>query len=197
MRCFLVLLLGVFVINSGVSMADRSTCSVLFEVRDGDTVNPWRTVNDGVMGGRSSGGSFVQDGQLSFKGATNTRGGGFSSIRLPLAAGAMAHTDYLKVSMKRDARRYSMTLRTNVTSWGRPVAFRADLHDGPKGEWGDGILRFEELKASIWGRAVRGASFDPAEVREISFIIYDGEDGPFHLDVKRIEACQSAMSPVS
>lgn len=178
-------------------MADRAVCSVLFEVRDVDTANPWRTVNDDVMGGRSSGGSFVKDGQLSFKGETNTRGGGFSSIRLPVAAGAMAQTDYLKVSMKRDSRRYSMTLRTDITSWGRPVAFRADLRNAPDGEWGEGVLRYNELKASIRGRAVRGASFDPSEVREISFIVYDGEDGPFHLDVKRIEACKSALSPVS
>lgn len=82
-----------------------------------------------------------------------------------------------------------MTLRTNVTSYQRRIAFRSALVGAPEGEWGDGILSFNTLKASIWGRPVPEAVFDPAEVVEIGLIIYDGNDGPFEMQLKRIEAC--------
>ena len=166
------------------------TCKTLVEHSVADTRNPWVTVNDGVMGGLSDGGSDLREGVLSFTGVTNTNGGGFSSIRLPVPRGGMAGAQYLKVQMKRDARDYSLTLRTNVRSYGRRIAFRAPIVGAPEGAWGDGVLSFETLKASIWGRPVRNAVFDPAEVVEIGLIIYDGKDGPFEMQLKRIQACR-------
>ena len=41
----------------------------------------WYVVNDNVMGGRSDGGFELEQETLVFAGNTNTRGGGFSSIR--------------------------------------------------------------------------------------------------------------------
>ncbi|MEM9179727.1 MAG: CIA30 family protein [Pseudomonadota bacterium] len=171
-------------------MAETESCKTLLEHFEGETDNPWRTVNDGVMGGLSSGGSVLQNGALTFSGVTNTNGGGFSSLRIPLLPGAMAGADRLKVYMKRDARTYSITLRTNVTSYGRRIAFRAPITGANEGEWSHGELAFDTLKASIWGRPVPGADFDPSEVVEIGLIIYDGKDGPFEMQLKRIEACR-------
>ncbi|MEL6825954.1 MAG: CIA30 family protein [Pseudomonadota bacterium] len=170
-------------------MAEAQSCKTLLEHSPNDTANPWRTVNDGVMGGLSDGGSVLEDGALTFAGVTNTNGGGFSSIRLRVAPGSMAGADRLKVHMKRDARTYSMTLRTNVMSYGRRIAFRAPIVTSSEDEWGDGVLAFDTLKASIWGRSVPDAFFDPGEVVEIGLIIYDGKDGPFEMQLKRIEAC--------
>jgi NADH dehydrogenase [ubiquinone] 1 alpha subcomplex assembly factor 1 len=166
------------------------TCTTLIDHSNTEQGNPWVTVNDGVMGGLSDGGSSVGDGVLSFAGVTNTNGGGFSSIRLPIPRGAMAGAQYLKVEMKRDARDYSLTLRTNVRSYGRRIAFRAPIKGAPEGAWGDGVLSFDDLRASIWGRPVRNAVFDPAETVEIGLIIYDGKDGPFKMQLKRIQACR-------
>ena len=178
-------------------MAETESCKTLLEHFDGETDNPWRTVNDGVMGGLSDGGSVLENGALTFSGVTNTNGGGFSSIRMRMAPGAMAGTNRLKVHMKRDARVYSMTLRTNVTSYQRRIAFRSEITGAPEGEWGDGILSFDSLKASIWGRPIPDAIFDPNEVVEIGLIIYDGKDGPFEMQLKRIEACHSTTNNVT
>lgn len=174
---------------TGAGEAETMKCTTLLEHTEADTKNPWQTVNDGVMGGLSSGGSILEDGELVFKGVTNTNGGGFSSIRISVPRGAMAGADSLRVHMKRDARAYSMTLRTNVTSYGRRIAFRTEIEGAPEGEWGDGILKFDNLKASIWGRSVPDAVFDPAEVVELGLIIYDGKDGPFEMKMSKIEAC--------
>ena len=121
MRIIMTALLALCLIGSP-AMAETMTCKTLIEHSEADTENPWQTVNDGVMGGLSSGGSILSDGVLLFKGVTNTNGGGFSSIRMTLPRGAMAGADHLKVRMKRDARAYSMTLRTNVRSFGRRFA---------------------------------------------------------------------------
>ncbi len=188
MRTAILALVSLSLIG-GPAVAETESCKTLLEHFDGETDNPWQTVNDGVMGGLSDGGSVLNNGTLTFSGVTNTNGGGFSSIRMRVAPGLMAGADRLKVHMKRDARIYSMTLRTNATSYRRRIAFRSSLEGAPEGEWGDGILSFDTLRASIWGRAVPDAVFDPSEVVEIGLIIYDGKDGPFEMQLKRIEAC--------
>lgn len=197
MRIIFLSVLLAPILFQGVVMADQSTCTTIIEHSENDETNPWRTVNDGVMGGLSEGGSFLQEDHLSFVGNTNTNGGGFSSVRLRVEPGLMADTDHLRLWMRPDGRRYSVTMRTDVTYRGRPVAFRADIASGEPGEWGQGILDYADLKASIFGRAVYGAEFDPASVREVSLIIYDGLDGPFRMDLKRIEACADMKNTVS
>ncbi|MEM7327373.1 MAG: CIA30 family protein [Pseudomonadota bacterium] len=180
-------------LSGGLGLAQEPACRTVVEHSAADAQNPWQTVNDGVMGGLSIGGSTLQGETLSFTGVTNTDGGGFSSIRLGIPRGSLAGADHLKIHMKRDARAYSMTLRTNARSFGRRIAFRSEILGAPEGVWGDGILSFDSLRASIWGRSVPDAVFDPSETVEIGLIIYDGKDGPFELQLKRIEACQSAV----
>lgn len=174
-------------------MAKEESCTTIIAHSSEETQNPWQTVNDGVMGGRSVGGSKLDGGVLSFSGVTNTDGGGFSSIRLSIPRGALAGADYLKLDMKRDARAYSMTLRTNARSFGRQIAFRGPIRDAPVSAWGDGFLLFDTLQASIRGRAIPNARFDPGEAVEIGLILYDGRDGPFEMHLKRIEACKSPV----
>lgn len=174
-------------------MAEEESCTTIIEHSGEETQNPWQTVNDGVMGGLSMGGSKLDGGVLSFSGVTNTDGGGFSSIRLAIPRGALAGAEFLKVRMRRDARAYSMTLRTNARSFGRRIAFRGPIQGAPESNWGNGILSFDSLQASIWGRAIPNARFDPGEAVEIGLIIYDGKDGPFELQLKRIEACRGAL----
>ena len=73
--CFFFFLVGLF-----VSM--NASANLLFEVLDDGPVGlEWRIVNDNVMGGRSRGDFEISEESLSFFGATNTNGGGFSSIR--------------------------------------------------------------------------------------------------------------------
>jgi hypothetical protein len=172
------------------ALAQTTTCTTIIEHKETDAGNPWVTVNDNVMGGLSAGGSTLGKGILTFAGSTNTSGGGFSSVRLKVAPGIMADASKINVTMNRDARDYSITMRTNVTLNGSRIAFRGPIVGSPIGEWGSGTLFFDSLKASFRGRAVENAVFDPAEVVELGLIIYDGKDGPFEMQVKRIEACK-------
>ena len=65
----------------------------------------WFVVNDNVMGGRSDGGFDMDDGTLYFAGRTNTRGGGFSSIRTRGPRLDLSAFDGVRLRVKGDGRR--------------------------------------------------------------------------------------------
>lgn len=148
----------------------------------------WYAVNDDVMGGRSEGGPSFEGGRLVFSGATNTRGGGFSSIRVDVTPGRFAGAEGFAVTGVSDGRGYELNFTTNARNWGRSVSFRAPVVFSIVGEEETVTVRFEDLKASVWGRPLESVRFDPAEIRTLGFFIYDKKDGPFRLEISAVEA---------
>jgi len=149
----------------------------------------WRAVNDGVMGGRSSGGPRFENGAMIFAGVVNTNGGGFSSVRTDVEAGVLNTASGISLRVKSDGRTYKLTLRSDARYRGRTVSFQAEIPQTPIGEWADVTVPFDSLQGSIFGRRVRGARFDKSEVRELGIIIADGQDGPFKLEVDWVKDC--------
>lgn len=172
-----------------LGQSQEMECPIRIDFTMEDAADYWQTVNDGVMGGRSSGGSRFEDGYLVFEGNINTNGGGFSSIRARMERGALSDTDALKMKVRSDGRAYKITLRTGATFRGRSVAFQAELPETPKGQWADIEIPYTDLEASIFGRPVSGAQFNKSDAGLIGFILSDGQDGPFRLDVEWVEAC--------
>ena len=76
----------------------------------------WFVVNDNVMGGRSDGGFEITEGELSFSGRTNTRGGGFSSIRSQRLGLDLSDYDSIRIKVLGDGRRYTWRLTTGAVS---------------------------------------------------------------------------------
>lgn len=172
------------------SAAFAESCPVKMSMNTAQDVSNWRAVNDGVMGGLSSGGPSFQNGHMVFAGVINTNGGGFSSVRTPVAPGALADMTALKLRVKSDGRAYKVTLRTDARYGWRDVSFQTEITAKPKGQWGEVIVPFSDLKATVFGRRVRGAKFNSAKVQSIGIIIADGRDGPFQLDVDHLQACR-------
>ena len=79
-----------------------------------------------------------------------------------------------------------MTFRTNERSRGRPVSYKLAIPKTSAKKWQNITLPLKGFRTSLFGREVPAAPFDPAEVREIGFIIADGIDGPFELNVRTI-----------
>jgi NADH dehydrogenase [ubiquinone] 1 alpha subcomplex assembly factor 1 len=146
----------------------------------------WRPVNDDVMGGRSVGGSVVEAGQLVFTGEINTKGGGFSSVRRQVAAGALEGAHGIVVSIKSDGRSYRLIARTSARFNGRHVSYQAPIRVSQKGEWSDVRVAFSEFVPRVFGRPVPASEFSPAEVTELGFMIADDLDGAFVLRVRSI-----------
>lgn len=188
MRVILVIvLLGVGFMSRS---ATAQTCQSIAKMDSAESVSKWRSINDGVMGGLSSGSPIYENGHMIFAGIINTNGGGFSSIRAQVADGAFANMNAIKFRVKSDGRIYKATFRTDARYGWREVSFQAPLPVTTPGQWEDVVVPFSALKPSVFGRPVRGAEFDPNEVQSIGIILADGRDGPFRLEVEAMAACK-------
>lgn len=156
---------------------------------ESESESGWKAVNDGVMGGKSSGGPSMENSLLVFEGVLNTDGGGFSSVRTPMQPGDLDGAKGLTLRVKSDGRAYKFTMRTNKRNMFRAIAFNTPIPVTPAGEWATVTADFEAVDASVWGRPLSGVEFDPSKVDELGIIIADGKDGPFRLEVARIKAC--------
>jgi len=164
-------------------------CSLTADLADASEVAEWAAVNDGVMGGRSSGGPEYADGALLFEGVINTNGGGFSSIRRDLPEGSLSGAEGVLVRLKTDGRAYRFTLRTAARFRGRSIAYQADLPVQEAGVWSQVFVAFADFRPSVFGQRVPAPPVDPGTAWSMGFIIADGRDGPFSMQVRAIEAC--------
>ena len=165
----------------------RDNARLLTDFSDATEDFGWFVVNDNVMGGRSDGGFDVVDGRLYFAGRTNTRGGGFSSIRARGPKLDLSDYDGVRLRVKGDGRRYTWQIRTDATYRGRDVSYWSEF-DTVKGQWITVDLPFSSFVPKFRGVELRGGPPDPARIRGMGLMIYDGRDGPFKLTLATVQA---------
>ena len=145
----------------------------------------WYVVNDNVMGGRSDGGFDVTDGELVFAGRTNTRGGGFSSIRSgPLD---LSNHHGIRLRVKGDGRRYTWRLTTDARFYGRQVAYWADFDTGSEG-WQTIDIPFASFVPRFRGAELDGPPLETSRITGMGLMIYDKRDGLFELLLDSVHA---------
>lgn len=148
------------------------------------TIEPWRSINDGVMGGRSSGGMFeVADG-LQFRGELSLENnGGFSSVRR-MVKEDLAGAERVRFEVRGDGREYQFRIRQNSRFDG--VAWRAQF--STNGEWQTFEMSLSDFIPVFRGVVVRDAGRVVAsDIQQIGFLLADKEAGAFELDVRHIE----------
>lgn len=145
----------------------------------------WTVVNDGVMGGRSSGFVAVDAGTLRFTGTLVTRGGGFTSIRAPREID-LAGYDGLELRVRGSGRTFEVEVDDGLRTFGRRVSRRAAFPSAA--DWTTVRVPFRTLRSTVFGQAVNAPPIDVSRVRSIGFFIVDGRDGPFALEVDFIRA---------
>ena len=168
-------------LHSGPTAGDDSHSELL--LTDFTSASPdlgWYVVNDNVMGGRSDGGFEVQKGELLFAGRTNTRGGGFSSIRSGRLALDLSDRNGIRVRVKGDGRRYTWRLTTGARIYGREIAYWADF-DTADGAWQSIDIPFSSFVPRFRGAVLDGPPLDTREITGMGLMIYDKRDGPFEL----------------
>ena len=147
----------------------------------------WHAVNDNVMGGRSLGQVIVRDGRLQFEGSINTQGGGFASIRRTIEVGELLGAKAVSLRLRGDGRQYRLTLRDNKQVRGRSVSYQAGFSTSPKGQWQNVRIELKGLRASLFGQPMAVGEVDLGWVWSIGIIIADGQDGPFALQLDKLE----------
>ena len=143
----------------------------------------WVAVNDGVMGGRSSGGPTVADGKLEFSGKLSlANNGGFSSVRSVGHTFDLTGVTEVLLRVRGDGRRYQLRLATEARHRGVSISYGAGF-DTTAGEWIEVHVPLASLEPTVRGASLQGPPLDPSQVREIGLLIADKQEGAFVLTV--------------
>ena len=146
----------------------------------------WRTVLDGVMGGRSTGSFVVEDGCMVFTGVLNTNGGGFSSVRRRDDNFRLGGEAGIHLRVRGDGRKYTLRLRQPVSGARYSASYRTKFETGDGREWQDVYVPYEALTPTWRGRTLDLPQVDPTKVDEIGVSIDDKIDGPFRIEIQQI-----------
>ena len=161
--------------------------AVLVDLSDPAAAADWVTVNDPVMGGRSTSTVGFGDGGLVFAGTISLENnGGFASTRGPFdpaignrAIGATS----LRVRAFGDGKTYLLKVETGQP-WSYVQRFTTDpgarrTYDLPVGGF-QPVGRFLD--------PVSAPPLDPSAISRVAFYILDKQEGPFQLVVSGIDA---------
>ncbi len=159
-------------------------------------VSGWRTVLDGVMGGRSTGRvTQPEAGILRFSGELSLENnGGFSQTQTSLPVGSMKDAIGIEARVRGDGRTYHFDVRCSDV---RVMAgsFQTNF-DTVAGEWVTIRLPFEGFRLYTFGRPVPNApKLTPALVESIGVTLADKKAGAFQLDIDYVRAITPEGKP--
>ncbi|MFT5140043.1 MAG: NADH dehydrogenase [ubiquinone] 1 alpha subcomplex assembly factor 1 [Rhodothermales bacterium] len=143
-------------------------------------IEPWRAVNDGVMGGISSGQMSATTEGLLFHGTLSLENsGGFSSVRR-LITEDLSQSRGMRLTIKGDKRTYQLRFREDDRFDG--LAWRREFQTDGSVQTIE--IEYAEFEAVFRGRVQRGqGSMDPAKIQQVGFLIADKQPGEFSLEI--------------
>ena len=172
--------------NTGV-LARAAGPVVLVDLSAPASVADWVTVNDPVMGGRSTSTVGFGDGGLMFSGTISLENnGGFASTRGPVdpdlgtkATGATS----LRVRALGDGKTYVVKVET-----GQPWSYiqRFTTAAGERRSYDLPVSGFQPVGRFL--DPVSAPPLDPSAISRVAFYILDKQEGPFRLVVSGIDA---------
>lgn len=147
-------------------------------------IEPWRAINDGVMGGLSAGGMQQSDEGLKFTGKLSLENnGGFSSVRRPVNQD-LSNTTMVRIQVRGDGRDYQFRIRQNTGFDGIAWSSLFSTSD----QWQTIDLALDQFIPVFRGRTVPQAGpVIPAGIQQIGFLLADKNAGRFELEIRRID----------
>lgn len=169
------------------AIAQETRSRVLFDFSDPRAAMQWRTVNDGVMGGRSDGRFMISNAnEMEFFGTLSLENnGGFASVRSQPKDLGLRAGDILVARVKGDGRRYTLNLYVPArrTAFSYRVAFNTR-----KDQWIDVRVPITKFVATSYGQIVRNAApVDAQQVTSIGVLLGDKKPGAFKLVIAWIK----------
>ena len=143
---------------------------------------PWRSIDDVVMGGVSHSTMTIEDGIAVFRGTVSLENnGGFASVRSEPAAHDLSAFDGLVLRLRGDGRRYGVRLRTTASFDG--PSYQA-MVEPEAGIWQEITIPFRDFEPVFRGRRIPGhPALDPSHVETFGLLIADKQAGPFQLEI--------------
>ena len=147
--------------------------------------NPWRPLNDGVMGGLSEGTVTLNDSSMSWKGQTRLENnGGFASVRAPWGNADLRTMDRVVIRCRGNGGPFKLTLETSQRWW-MPYAYASF---SPGKEWQDVVLNdFSWSQAQMGNLKSVTPSRELEDVLRVGLMKYDGTAQAFDLEVASIQ----------
>jgi monofunctional biosynthetic peptidoglycan transglycosylase len=144
----------------------------------------WFIVNDGVMGGVSSGRVERSSEGLIFTGRLSLENnGGFASVRT-LVKDIESNASLVRLKVRGDGRSYQFRIRQDDRFDG--IAWSALFDSSP--DWSTIELPLSDFKPVFRGRSVPQAGpVVPERISQVGFLLADKNPGPFSLEVRSIE----------
>lgn len=147
-------------------------------------IGPWRSINDGVMGGLSAGGMSQSGEGLRFSGEISLENnGGFSSVRRSVD-GDLSRATGVRLEVRGDGREYKFRIRQDSGFDG--ISWSASF--STTDEWRQIDIPLERFMPVFRGRLVPQAGpVIPSQIQQIGFLLADKTAGPFELEIRSIE----------
>lgn len=169
-------------------MAQVIKVLTLFDFHGSNDIGQWVTANDDAIGGISESEiSLHQEGFCRFSGNICLEHyGGYASIRTkPLEHSLEGYSGVIFLA-RGDGKKYRFKIASDNLFEG--ISHQADFLT-VRDKWHEYRLSFEDLKATLRGQVLLGVPpISSGIIRQIGFLIADGQEGPFSLDIRWIKA---------
>ncbi len=173
-----------------LSPAPETTEVVIVDLGVSDEAAAWTTMNDPVMGGRSTSEVAFDDGGLRFSGIISLdNNGGFASTRGPLdpdigrkAAGARS----FGVRAEGDGKTYLLKVRDSAQPWSYVQRFATEA--GAVRTYDLPVDRFEPVGMRLDPAPDAPKILDPSTIDQAAIYILDKQQGPFQITIDGITA---------
>ncbi len=169
--------------------------TMLFPLDAAEEAREWRSVDDVVMGGRSSSQlAWERPGLAVFRGHVSLENrGGFASVRSAMGAYDLEGQRGIALRVRGDGKAYKLSLRTDGRFDG--VSYQARFTTAA-GKWQTIRLPFAAFRPTYHGRVLGpGSPLVPSSVRSFGLLISEGQEGPFRLEIGWIGAYREERRP--
>lgn len=159
------------------------TSQIIFDFNEQTTIQDWKIVNDGVMGGLSSS-SFElnKDGHAVFKGQVSLANyGGFASVRHQFKKITLNQYKKIIIKLKGDGKKYQFRIKANTKSY-----YSYNTIFKTSGKWEEITLDLKNMYPSFRGRKLNLPNFSEKAIEEITFLIGNKKAEKFALILDEI-----------
>ena len=160
------------------------TSQVIFQFNKQANIENWKTVDDVVMGGKSSGSFYVNpEGYGTFQGYVSLENnGGFSSVRYRSGKIELKKHKKISIKLKGDGKKYQFRIKTNEGDY-----FSYITTFSTSGEWEEIEISLKDMYPTCRGRKLDKANFSDDSFEEIRFLIGNKKKESYKLLIDRIE----------
>lgn len=156
---------------------------ILYQFDKNSPTSDWRIVDDGVMGGRSSGDFHINEsGNGVFEGLVSLdNNGGFSSVRYREIFQIQSQKN-IRIHLKGDGSNYQFRIKANSSD---RHSYISEFQTS--GEWETIEIKLSDMYPAFRGRKLSIANFDQDQLEEMAFLIGNKKEQEFHLEIKSIQ----------